>query len=38
MNKYNIEVYKPKRRANRLNYIMTGIMGGAIALMILKWG
>lgn len=36
MNKYNIEVYKPKRIKNRLSYIMAGILGGAIALLI--WG
>lgn len=30
MNKYNIEVYKPKRIKNRLEYVVLGILGGAV--------
>lgn len=30
--KYNIEVYKPKRIKNRLNYVMLGILGGAVVI------
>lgn len=34
--KYNIEVYKPKRIKNRLEYVVLGILGGAVVVGLTK--